>query len=111
MAAVRVPPSASSTSQSRVIGALAERLEVGDGAQRAADEPLDLERAPAAHVLARGMRSAEERGSMAYSAVTQPWPLPRRKPGTRSSTVAAQSTRVRPISTRAEPSAWCTAPR
>ena len=45
------------------------------------------------------------RGSMAYSAVTQPWPPPRRKLGTVSSTEAAQRTRVCPTEMRTEPSA------
>src|SRR5437868_7058303 len=57
------------------------------------------------------MRSEEERGSIAYSAVTQPLPLPRKNGGTRSSMVAVHSTFVRPISTSAEPSAWRAAPR
>ena len=42
---------------------------------------------------------------MAYSAVTQPRPVPLRNGGTRSSIVAAARTRVRPISIRADPSA------
>jgi hypothetical protein len=42
---------------------------------------------------------------MAYSAVTQPQPVPFWKPGTLSSTVALQMTRVEPISIRTLPSA------
>src|SRR5437764_11791477 len=42
---------------------------------------------------------------MAYSAVSQPSPRPRRQPGTPSSTETVQSTRVRPNETRHEPSA------
>src|SRR5207237_9883957 len=49
-------------------------------------------------------------GSMEYSAVTQPCPVPRRWGGTRSSTVAVIHTRVRPISIRQEPSAWTLTP-
>src|SRR5664279_6378276 len=45
------------------------------------------------------------RGSMEYSAVTQPVPFPRRKGGTDSSTDAVQITRVSPNSTSTEPSA------
>jgi hypothetical protein len=45
------------------------------------------------------------RGSIEYSAVTQPLPLPRRKDGTVSSIVAAQRTRVFPHSIKTEPSA------
>ena len=45
--AVRVPPSACSTSQSIRTDALAERRDVDDRAQAAADQSLDLVRAPA----------------------------------------------------------------
>jgi len=45
------------------------------------------------------------RGNMPYSAVTQPRPLPLRKGGTRSSTLAVQITRVSPNSTSTDPSA------
>src|SRR5687767_5217008 len=44
---------------------------------------------------------------MPYSAVIQPWPLPRRNGGTLSSTEAVTSTRVSPKLTRHDPSA-CT---
>ncbi len=44
-------------------------------------------------------------GSIAYSAVTQPRPLPRRQRGTSSVTLAAHSTRVLPNSTSTDPSA------
>ena len=43
---------------------------------------------------------------MPYSAVTQPSPLPRRKPGTWFSTLAVHSTRVSPKQISTEPSAW-----
>ena len=43
----------------------------------------------------RGIRSEDDRGSMPYSAVTQPLPFPFSQGGTRSSTVAAQMTFVR----------------
>src|ERR1700733_14067079 len=43
---------------------------------------------------------------MPYSAVTQPWPLPRRNGGTPSSILAVHSTRVSPNSTSTDPSAW-----
>ena len=51
----------------------------------------------------RSTRSGVDPGSIEYSAVTQPLPLPRSQGGTRSSTEAVQSTRVRPISTRTDP--------
>ncbi len=54
----------------------------------------------------RAPRVCVARGSMPYSAVTHPRPLPLRNGGTRSSTLAVHRTRVNPISTRTEPSAW-----
>ena len=53
----------------------------------------------------RWLRSVPARGSIEYSAVTQPRPLPRIQPGTRSSIVAAQITRVSPTRMRTDPSA------
>jgi secondary thiamine-phosphate synthase enzyme len=54
----------------------------------------------------RSLRVCVARGSIEYSAVTQPRPDPLRQRGTPSVTLAAQSTRVRPNSTSTEPSAW-----
>ena len=54
---------------------------------------------------AGGVRAAPLRGSMLYSAVIQPRPLPIRCGGTFSSRLAAQRIRVFPVSMRAEPSA------
>ena len=54
----------------------------------------------------RSMRLVVERGSMPYSAVSQPLPSPRRKRGTLRSMLAVQITRVSPNSTSTEPSAW-----
>ena len=48
-------------------------------------------------------RSAVDPGSIEYSAVTQPLPLPRIHGGTRSSTEAVHRTRVRPIDTSTDP--------
>ena len=53
----------------------------------------------------RALRVLVARGSMPYSAVTQPWPLPFRNGGTFSSTLAVHSTLVSPNSTSTEPSA------
>jgi hypothetical protein len=83
IAAVRVPPSAWMTSQSRVICRSPERLEIDHGAQAAADQALDFLGAPR---LLAGRRLAAPavwvaRGSMPYSAVTQPLPLPRSQGG------------------------------
>src|SRR3954463_3182874 len=54
----------------------------------------------------RSLRVWVARGSIEYSAVTQPSPEPLRQRGTPSVTLAAHSTRVRPNSTSTEPSAW-----
>jgi len=53
----------------------------------------------------RGVRSSVARGSIPYSLVTHPLPLPFMKPGTPSSTVAVQITRVLPSSINTLPSA------
>jgi len=53
----------------------------------------------------RSVRVWVERGSMPYSAVTQPWPRPLRNPGTPSSTLAVQMTRVSPKAISTAPSA------
>src|SRR3954452_373085 len=59
----------------------------------------------------RSERVFVERGNIAYSAVTQPSPLPCRQRGTPVVTLAAHSTRVRPNSTSTDPSAWSSQPR
>src|SRR5690606_23492198 len=59
----------------------------------------------------RSIRSLVERGSMAYSAVTQPAPLPVSQRGTPFVKLAVQSTRVLPNEMRALPSAWRLQPR
>ena len=51
------------------------------------------------------MRVWVERGSMPYSAVSQPCPLPFKKAGTLSSMLAVQMTLVSPHSISTEPSA------
>ena len=53
----------------------------------------------------RPTRSGDEPGSIEYSAVTQPLPLPRIQRGTSSSMLAVHSTRVRPNDTRHDPAA------
>ena len=54
----------------------------------------------------RRLRVVVARGSMPYSAVTQPRPVLRRNGGTFSSRLAVQSTWVSPMRIRQEPSAW-----
>ena len=56
-------------------------------------------------VDSRCERVVVARGSIPYSAVTQPLPLFRRNGGTRSSTLAVQMTFVLPASTSTDPSA------
>src|SRR5437764_829494 len=58
----------------------------------------------------RSVRVLVERGSMPYSAVTQPRPVLRRNGGTRSSTLAVHSTWVSPNLARQEPSACLLTP-
>ncbi len=53
----------------------------------------------------RADRVCVERGNIPYSAVTQPWPFPRKNAGTVSSTLAVQSTCVSPNWMSTEPSA------
>ena len=75
----------------------------GPGATDEANNQLLLERM-------RGVRFMVARGSMEYSAVTQPLPVPRRNCGTESSTEAAHSTRVLPTVMSVDPSAVCRNP-
>ena len=108
MDAVRVPPSASSTSQSRVI--VRSPSAVRSTAWRS-DLPISRwisTLRPSFLMPSRFFRSVVEAGSIAYSAVTQPWPLPFRKGGTASSTLAVQITRVFPVAIRQLPYAVCT---
>jgi hypothetical protein len=53
----------------------------------------------------RSLRVLVERGSIPYSAVSHPCPVPLRNGGTFSSTLAVQSTLVSPHSISTEPSA------
>jgi hypothetical protein len=104
IAAVRVPPSASITSQSRVIVRSPNAVRsVTARSERPMSRWISCARPPV--WLVRGVRVPVARGSMPYSAVTQPLPVLRRKGGTRSSTLAAQMTRVRPASMNTDPSA------
>ena len=57
------------------------------------------------------MRSLVLRGSIEYSAVTQPLPLPFSQRGTPLVNDAVHNTFVRPNETRADPSAWSLQPR
>ena len=60
--------------------------------------------------MSRALRSPVDAGSIAYSAVTQPRPLPSIQRGTESLTDAVQITRVSPWEISADPSAVRTKP-
>ena len=106
MEAQRVPPSAWMTSQSRVMvrspspsRSVTERRARPMSRWISAARPLSL-----SLLMSRGERVWVARGSILYSAVTQPCPRPLRKGGTLSSTVALQMTRVLPQLMRTLPS-------
>src|SRR5579871_2718689 len=107
IAAVRVPPSACSTSQSRItVRSPSTAKSTTERSARPTSRWISWVRPEGRPLLtSRGVRLLVGRGSMAYSAVTQPFPLVRRKGGTVSSTLAAQSTCVLPTLMSADPSA------
>ena len=107
IAAVRVPPSACSTSQSRItLRSPSASISITDRSDRPISRWISMVRPEARPFeTSRAVRVEVARGSMEYSAVTQPLPEPRRNGGTVSSTDAAHSTRVLPTSISAEPSA------
>src|SRR6201993_4494881 len=113
MEAVRVPPSACSTSQSTVIwrSPSASRSIVARS-ERPIRRWISTVRPPCLPADAsRRVRSCVARGSMPYSAVTQPRACPLSQGGSRSSSVAVTSTCVSPNFTRQDPSAYLTTPR
>ena len=105
--AVRVPPSASITSQSiHICRSPSFSSSIDARNARPISRWISCVRPdffPA--VDSRGVRMLVARGSMEYSEVIQPLLLPFKKTGTVSSTVAVQITRVCPISIKADPSA------
>ena len=113
IAAVRVPPSACSTSQSiwivfsprPLVSTTARRL-------RPMSRLISCVRPPMRPFTdSRSLRVFVERGSIAYSAVTQPRPLPVIQRGTPFVNDAVHSTLVLPNETSALPSAWALQPR
>ena len=107
MAAVRVPPSAWITSQSTEI---CRSPSLGRSTTARSERPIRRwiscvrpEGWPT--VASRRVRSLVARGSMPYSAVTQPRPWPLSQGGRRSSRLAVQCTWVLPNLMRQEPSA------
>ena len=113
MAAVRVPPSACRTSQSSTIvfspRALVSMME---RSERPISREISWVRPPILPLTdSRSERVLVARGSMAYSAVTQPRPSPLSQRGTPAVREAVHRTRVLPNSIRAEPSACLDQPR
>ena len=92
--AVRVPPSAWMTSQSiQIVRSPSSFSLVIDRSERPISRWISCVRPPTLPALAsRCVRVEVARGSMPYSAVTQPLPVLRRNGGTRSSTLAVQIT-------------------
>src|SRR3954470_13887076 len=107
MAAGRVPPSACSTSQSRVSvrSGIAERSTTARRLRPISRWISAVRPDGLPWFTSRPERVWVARGSMEYSAVSQPSPESFLKGGTRLSTLAATRTGVSPISIRAEPSA------
>ena len=105
--AVRVPPSAWMTSQSiHTVRSPSLSIATTERSERPIRRWISCVRPPTLPADdSRCVRVVVARGSMPYSAVTQPLPWPRRNGGTRSSIEAAQMTRVLPTSIRTEPSA------
>ena len=111
--AQRVPPSACNTSQSTVIW---RSPNAGRSTQARRLRPIRrwiswVRPDCLPEDASRRMREPVERGSMPYSAVTQPLPPPRNHGGTRSSREAVHKTWVSPNLTRHDPSACFENPR
>ena len=105
MLAVRVPPSACRTSQSTVMVRRPSACRsVTEQSERPIRRWISCVRPPVP-VRSREVRVWVARGSMPYSAVSQPALLRSRQAGTPSATEAAHSTRVLPAAIRHEPSA------
>ena len=111
--AQRVPPSACSTSQS-ILSVRSPSAARSVTARRLRPMSLWISwvRPDCLPSLAsRRPRVCVARGSIPYSAVSQPSPRPFMNGGTPSSTLTVHSTRVSPISTSTEPSACLVKPR
>jgi hypothetical protein len=103
--AVRVPPSACSTSQSTQIvrSPSAVRSTMLRRARPISRWISCVRPEGRPRVISRCERVSVAAGIIAYSPVTQPSPVWCRKGGTRSSILAVQRTRVSPISTSTDP--------
>lgn len=106
MAAVRVPPSAWITSQSRMtVRSPRAFMSTTERSERPMRRWISWVRPPTLpRSDSRGVRVRVARGSMPYSAVTHPRPVLRSHAGTPCSMVALQRTRVWPMSMRTDPS-------
>ena len=110
IAAQRVPPSACRTSQSiQTVRSPSAAKSTTPRSERPIRRWISTVR-PSGRpfVESRCLRSPVEAGSIPYSAVTQPVPLPAIQRGTLSCTVAVQMTRVRPIENSTDPAAVST---
>ena len=105
MEATRVPPSAWRTSQSTVTWR-SPSFSMSQTARR--ERPISRCIScvrPFGPLVSLLIRSGDEPGSIEYSAVTHPVPVPRIQRGTSSSIEAVHRTRVFPNSTKIDPSA------
>ncbi len=113
IAAVRVPPSAWSTSQSSamVFSPMAARS-MQARRERPTRRLISWVRPDTLPFTdSRLFRVCVAPGSIAYSAVSQPSPEPLRQRGTPASTLAVHRTRVLPNSTSTDPAGWEVKPR
>ena len=113
IAAVRVPPSACKTSQSiTMVFSPSSRTSTMARRLRPIRREISWVRPPILPLTAsRSLRVWVARGNMAYSAVTQPSPLPTFQRGTPLVNDAVQSTLVPPNVINADPSACSLQPR
>src|SRR5262245_5139408 len=104
MAAVRVPPSASMTSQS-IQSVRSPRSSMSTMARidRPISRWISLVRPSVLPERSRGFRLSVEAGSIPYSAVIHPCPFPSSHWGTECSMLTVQRTRVSPNETRTDP--------
>ena len=105
--AVRVPASACSTSQSIVIvRSPSFARSVTERSERPISRWISCVRPPGRPLFtSRGDRSFVDAGSIEYSPVTQPLPVPFSQRGASSETDAAINTRVFPMENSTDPSA------
>ena len=113
IAAVRVPPSACSTSQSiAMVFSPSAARSMQARSERPTSRLISWVRPPTRPLTdSRSERSWVAAGSIAYSAVSQPSPEPLRQRGTPSVTLAVHMTRVWPNSTSTDPAGWEVKPR